>query len=128
MADIDLGMATIAYDDPDGETVKETVENERIAYFQDHWVLKRDEDESGNDIVRRIPLQRVHYVERNVEEFEEEVATLRNQVESFADNLRSRVFGDDERSDRDERIDHGDHDDSNDSGPVEIDVENDDDR
>ncbi|MCO8265803.1 hypothetical protein NKF06_04215 [Haloferax sp. AB510] len=93
MTDTDLGTAVIVYDDPDEGTVEKRVENENIAYFQDHWIVKRDEDASGNDVVRRIPIQRVHYVERSVEEFEAEVKTLRNQVESFAKNLQSSLLG-----------------------------------
>lgn len=92
----DLGEATIAYDDPDEGTVTKTVPNEHIAYFQDHWIIKTEEDEQGNDIVRRIPYRRVHYVERSVEEFEEEINTIRNQVQSVADSLRSRFLGDDD--------------------------------
>jgi DNA segregation ATPase FtsK/SpoIIIE-like protein len=98
----DLGQATIVYDDPDEDVVKKTVPNEHIAYFQDHWIIKTEEDEQGNDIVRRIPKSRVHYVERSVEEFEEEVQTVRHQVQSVADNLRSKFLGgdDDESSPR----------------------------
>ncbi len=109
------GTATIVYDHPTEGTVERTVKNRHIAYFQDHWLLRHDEDDNGNDVVRRIPVERVHYVDRNVDAFEDEVATLRNQVESFADDLRSKVFGDD--SDR-----------SRETGePVEIDVESEDD-
>jgi len=97
MVETDLGEATIVYDEPDGGTVERTVENEHLAYFQDHWILKTEEDEAGNDVVRRIPLQRVHYVERSVEEFEEEVRTVRDQVESLAGTLRSKVLGSSER-------------------------------
>jgi len=86
----------IVYETPDEGTVERMVDNERIAYFQDHWIVKLDEDEAGNDIVRRIPLQRVHYVERSVEEFEDEVKTLRNQVESFAKDLQSTLLGGDD--------------------------------
>ncbi|AKU08021.1 MULTISPECIES: hypothetical protein [Haloferax] len=93
MTDTDLGTAVIVYDDPDEGTVEKRVENENIAYFQDHWIVKLDEDAGGNDVVRRIPIQRVHYVERSVEEFETEVKTLRNQVESFAKNLQSSLLG-----------------------------------
>ncbi|RDZ63980.1 hypothetical protein C5B90_12800 [Haloferax sp. Atlit-12N] len=93
MTDTDLGTAVIVYDDPDEGTVEKRVENESIAYFQDHWIVKLDEDAGGNDVVRRIPIQRVHYVERSVEEFETEVKTLRNQVESFAKNLQSSLLG-----------------------------------
>ena len=85
--------ARIVYEDPVEGTVERDVENEHLAYFQDHWLVKLDEDEAGNDIVRRIPLQRVHYVERSVEEFEDEVSTLKRQVVSAADDLRSKVFG-----------------------------------
>jgi len=97
----ELGQATIVYEEPDEERVTETVPNEHIAYFQDHWMLKTDEDDHGNDVVRRIPAQRVYYVERSVEEFEEEVKTIRDQVQSVADNLRSKLLG---RGDDDEEV------------------------
>ncbi|NKE37601.1 hypothetical protein GWG54_17680 [Natronococcus sp. JC468] len=87
----DIGEATIVYDEPDEGTVRKTVPNEHVAYFQDHWIVKTDEDEEGHDIVRRIPAQRVHYVERSVEEFEEEVSTLVDQVQSFAADLRTKI-------------------------------------
>ncbi len=106
----ELGQATIVYDDPEEDTVRKTVPNEHIAYFQDHWMLKVEEDEDGNDVVRRIPSRRVHYVERSVEEFEEEIKTIRNQVQSVADNLRSKLFG-------------GDGGEGGDSRPIEVEVE-----
>lgn len=87
----DLGEATIVYEEPDEGTVRKTVPNEHVAYFQDHWIVKTDEDEQGNDIVRRIPSKRVHYVERSVEEFESEVETLIDQVQSFASDLRTKI-------------------------------------
>jgi len=95
----DLGQATIVYDDPTEDVVTKTVPNEHIASFQGHWILKTEEDEQGNDIVRRIPFGRVHYVERSVEEFEEEVRTIRDQIQSVAENLRSKLLG---RNDDDE--------------------------
>jgi hypothetical protein len=98
----DRGEAIIVYEDPEEGTVERTVDNERIAYFQDHWIVKLDEDEAGNDIVRRIPLQRVHHVDRSVEKFEDEVKTLRNQVESFAEDLQSTLLGGDDGADRGE--------------------------
>ena len=91
MVEEDLGQATIVYEEPDGETAELTVENEHIAYFQDHWAVKVDEDERGDDRVRRIPHQRVYYVERSVEEFEEEVKTIQRRIESFADDLREKL-------------------------------------
>jgi hypothetical protein len=115
MADTDLGTATIVYDHPEDGTVEQTVENEHIAYFQDHWLIRQEEDDAGNDIVRRIPKERVHYVDRSVEAFEDEIGTLRNQVESVADDIRSKVFGGGKRKQADDE-----------STPVEIDVESDD--
>lgn len=99
MAEQDLGRATIAYDDPDEDTVEKTVENEHVAYFQDHWVIKTGESDQGHDIVRRIPSERVYYVERSVEEFEEEIKTLRDQVQSVTDDIRSKILGDVDRDD-----------------------------
>lgn len=87
----DLGRATIVYEDPNEGTTEKAVPNEHVAYFQDHWIVKMDEDEEGHDVVRRIPARRVHYVERSVEEFEREVRTLRDQVESFAADLRTKL-------------------------------------
>jgi hypothetical protein len=115
MEDPDLGTATIVYDHPREGVVERTVENEQIAYFQDHWLIRQDDDESGADVVRRIPKERVHYVDRNVEAFEDELGTLRNQVESIADDLRSKVFGGERTESHDE------------SEPIEIDVESDED-
>lgn len=116
MVENDLGTATIVYDHPDEGTVEKTVANEHIAYFQDHWLLRHDQDEAGNDVVRRIPKERVHYVDRSVEEFEGELGSIRTQVESIADDLRSKVFGGREREE------------SEPSTPIEIDVESEDDQ
>jgi hypothetical protein len=114
MEETSLGTATIVYDHPSEGTIERTVDNEHIAYFQDHWLLRQDGSEDG-DTVRRIPIQRVHYVDRNVEQFEDELGTLRRQVESIADDLRSKVFGGGDRSARETGSD-----------PVEIDVKSDD--
>ena len=120
MAENDLGTATIVYDHPEDGTVEETVQNEHIAYFQDHWILKRDEDEAGNDVVRRIPIQRVRYVDRNVEAFEDEVSTVRKQVEDVASDIRSKLLG------RGTESHHGrDSSDHAPDEPVQIDVTDD---
>ena len=87
----DIGEATIVYEEPDDGTVRKSVPNEHIAYFQDHWLIKTGEDDQGRDIVRRIPAQRVHYVERTVDEFAEEVETLVDQVQSLASDLRTKI-------------------------------------
>ena len=91
MTDAELGEATIVYETPDGDTEEMTVDNEHVAYFQDHWIVRTDEDEEGRDTVRRIPATRVYYVERDVEAFEEEMQTLRNQVQSLANDLGGEV-------------------------------------
>ena len=110
--DEDLGQATVVYEnsEQDGDPIERTLENENVVYFQDHWLLKIDERD-GEDVVRRIPAQRVYYVERTVEEFEDEVATLRNQIESFADDIRSTLLGgsdDDEHQERRTDVSSGD--------------------
>lgn len=87
----DIGEATIVYEAPDEGTVEKTVPNEHTAYFQDHWIIKTDEDDQGRDTVRRIPHQRVYYVERTVEEFEQEIETLYDRFESFATSIQTKL-------------------------------------
>ena len=87
MVEEDLGEAVIVYEGPDGETIEQTVDNEHIAYFQDHWLVKTGESEAGQDTVRRIPAQRVFYVERDVEAFEREIATTFDDLQSVADEF-----------------------------------------
>jgi hypothetical protein len=116
MTDSNLGTATIVYDHPEDDTVERTVQNEHLVYFQDHWLLKRDEDEAGNDRVRRIPRERVHYVDRSVDTFEDEIGSVRRQVENVANEVRSKLLGGNESGDSDHHS-HG--------GPVEIDVTDD---
>jgi uncharacterized protein (UPF0254 family) len=41
--------------------------------------------------MKQIPRDRVHYVERNVERFEDEAQTIRRRVESMARDLRDRL-------------------------------------
>ena len=111
----DLGEATIVYEAPDEGPVERTVPNEHVAYFQDHWILKTDEDDRGRDIVRRIPHRRVYYVERSVEEFEREIETIFDRVESVATSLQTKIpigGGGSERREEPSRIDAG----SGDSG------------
>lgn len=91
--DEDLGEATVVYEGPDGEPIEREIPNEHVAYFQDHWILKTGTDEEGRDTIRRVPAQRVYYVERTVDEFEEEVKTIKDRVESLADDLRTLVPG-----------------------------------
>ena len=84
----ELGTATIVYDTPTGDVEKTTVKNEHIAYFQEHWLFAYDIDEEGNDIVRRVPHQRVHYVERSVEELEETFDTTIDKAKDKLDDIR----------------------------------------
>ena len=73
MADPDVGTATIVYDDPDEGTMEREVENENVVYFDDHWLIKVGENDEGDDVVRRIPRERIHYVERSIDELEKKV-------------------------------------------------------
>lgn len=104
MVERDLGQATIVYEDPEEGTVERTVQNEHIASFQEHWILRTGEDDEGHDVVRRIPYHRVYYVERSVDEFEEEVRTVRRQVQSFADDLREKFLGGGGGTDRNQDV------------------------
>ena len=69
--DRELGTATIVYETAAEEIEQVTVDNEHIAYFQDHWLFAYGTDDDGNDVVRRVPKERVRYVERSVGELEE---------------------------------------------------------
>ena len=69
--DLELGKATIVYETATGDLERATVDNDRIAYFQDHWLFAYGTNENGDDVVRRVPKERVRYVERTVEEIEE---------------------------------------------------------
>ncbi|MEM4780327.1 MAG: hypothetical protein QXG03_01985 [Halalkalicoccus sp.] len=83
--DPELGTATIVFETPDGEVEHHTVENEYILYFQDHWQVKFGEDEDGNDVVRRIPKEKVHYVERSVEQFQDRIDALLDRAKDRFD-------------------------------------------
>ncbi|GGM54701.1 hypothetical protein J2752_000674 [Halarchaeum rubridurum] len=99
MVEEDLGRATLVYENADGDTVETTVRNEHLVYVQDHWLLDVSDEEAGTDTVRRIPIQRVYHVEREVEAFEDELSTLRGRVESVADDVRDRLLGGDGEED-----------------------------
>ncbi|RXK51813.1 hypothetical protein [Halorientalis pallida] len=103
MDELELGQATITYEDPEAGTVTETVENEEIVYARDHWMVKAGTDEDGNDLMHQIPRDRVHHVARSAEEFEDQIDTVRHRVESIASDLRERIpvdIGDGGRRDR----------------------------
>lgn len=87
----ELGTATIVYEDPEEGQKELTVPNEQLVYAQDHWAFMSGTDDEGNDLVRRVPRERVHYVERNVQKFEEEVKTVRHRVESLANEVRQKL-------------------------------------
>jgi hypothetical protein len=91
MDEIQLGQATIVYEEEDDGRTETKVDNEELVYARDHWMLRSGSDEQGNDQMRQIPRDRVYYVERNVEKFEEEAATVRHRVESLARDLREKV-------------------------------------
>lgn len=122
MDEIELGQATIVYDDPEDGTTEVTVDNEEVVYARDHWMLKSGTDDEGNDLMKQIPRDRVHSVERNVERFEDEASTVRNRVESFASEMREKlpVGGDGEHRPGDGR--------GGDDGPTRVPVTDADDR
>jgi len=91
MEEIARGQATIVYEDPDDGVVHETVDNEEAVYAYDHWNVRTGTDEDGNDLMKQIPRDRVHRVDRNVEKFEEQAGTVRKRVESLANDLRERI-------------------------------------
>lgn len=91
MSELELGQATIVFEDPEEGQVETTVDNERLVYARDHWMLVTGTDGRGNDVMRQIPRENVHYVERNVERFEDEARTLRRRVESVAKDLREKL-------------------------------------
>ncbi|WP_458206595.1 hypothetical protein [Haladaptatus sp. NG-SE-30] len=73
MPDPDVGTATIVYDDPGEGTIERDIENEDVVYFDDHWLIKVGENDEGDDVVRRIPRERVHYVQRSIDELEKKL-------------------------------------------------------
>lgn len=91
MTELELGQATIVYDHPEEGQADLTVDNEQIVYARDHWMVVTGTDEEGNDLMKQIPRDRVHHVERNVERFEEEARTVRHRVESIARDLRQKL-------------------------------------
>lgn len=88
MSELELGQATIVYEDPEEGQVDQTVDNERLVYARDHWMVRTGTDEQGNDLMKQIPREHVHSVERNVERFEEQARTVRRRVESMARDIR----------------------------------------
>jgi hypothetical protein len=78
--DPQLGKATIVYEDPDGDTESIEVDNAYLVFLQDHWQVRAGEDEEGNDVVRRIPRDRVYFVERSVEEFQDRIDSMLDQA------------------------------------------------
>ncbi|MFC4357486.1 hypothetical protein ACFO0N_05915 [Halobium salinum] len=84
MVERDLGQAKIVYDDPEEGVVERVVQNEHAVHVRDHWVVRTGEDAEGNHVIRRIPRERVHYVERSTEEF-------KKTVESMADDIKDKL-------------------------------------
>ena len=91
MSTLELGQATIVYDHPEEGQTEETVDNEQLVYARDHWMVRSGTDDQGNDLMKQIPKERVHYVERNVERFEEQAQTIRHRVESVARDLQRKI-------------------------------------
>jgi len=86
-----LGQATIVYEDPDDGVVTKTVDNEDLVYARDHWLVRSGTDDEGNDLMIELPRDRVHRVDRSVEEFEQQARTVRRRVGSIANELREKL-------------------------------------
>jgi hypothetical protein len=84
----ELGTATITYRNADDELEEVTVDNDHIAYFQDHWLFAYGTDDDGNDMVRRVPSERVYHVERSVEELESTFDTAVDRAKDTLEDLR----------------------------------------
>ncbi|RKD97970.1 hypothetical protein [Halopiger aswanensis] len=84
----ELGTATIVYETSEGDVEEVDVDNDHIAYFQDHWLFAYDIDDEGNDIVRRVPHNRVYYVERSVEELEDTFDTAVDKAKDKLEQIR----------------------------------------
>ena len=81
--DTDIGAATITYETSEG-TAEKRVDNERIAFVDDHWIVWEANENDDGGTVRRIPRDRVYAVERQVDELE-------RTVESIIDEAASRL-------------------------------------
>ena len=53
MEGIELGQATIVYEDPEDGRTDTTVDNEDLVYARDHWMLRSGTDDSPHRGVRR---------------------------------------------------------------------------
>jgi hypothetical protein len=91
MTELELGQATLVYEDPEEGRTERTVDNEELLYARDHWLVTVGTDDDGNDLMRHVPRDRVHYVERNVEKFEDQAQSVRHRVESIASDLRQKL-------------------------------------
>ena len=60
-------MARIVYQGAEGESPEtiDDLDEDELWYHADtsYWVAKVEEDDEGNDVLRRIPGRRVYYVE-----------------------------------------------------------------
>lgn len=81
--DTDIGTASITYETSDGVTEKR-VDNERIAFVDDHWVVWEANEDDDGGTVQRIPRDRVYGVEREVDELER---TVENIIDEAASRL-----------------------------------------
>ncbi|WP_137288773.1 hypothetical protein [Natronorubrum halophilum] len=86
-SDLELGKATIVYETATGDLERATVDNDHIAYFQGHWLFAYGTDGDGNDVVRRVPRERVRHVERSVEEIEETFETAVDKTKNTLEDL-----------------------------------------
>ncbi|MFD1514021.1 hypothetical protein [Halomarina rubra] len=77
----DVGTARVVYETPDGVERIE-VDNERLAFVDDHWVVVEPSGEDDEGTVTRIPRGRVYHVERSVDELESRASDLVEKAKS----------------------------------------------
>jgi hypothetical protein len=79
--DLDVGTARVVYETPDGIERTE-VDNEHVAFVDEHWVIVRPNIDGDDGTVTRIPRDRVYAVERSTDEVESKAASLLDEATS----------------------------------------------
>ncbi|MWG34504.1 hypothetical protein [Halomarina oriensis] len=79
--DVDVGTARVVYETPDGVERVE-VDNEHVAFVDEHWVVVEPSGEADEGTVTRIPRDRVYRVERSTEEVTSRARDLLDEATS----------------------------------------------
>ena len=79
--DVDVGTARLVYETADG-VERLDVDNEHLAFVDDHWVVVQPDGDDEGGTVTRIPRDRVYRVERSVDELESRARELLDKATS----------------------------------------------